>query len=286
MCAPLLLSFEHGLSREVLAFGPSQYYAYRSLGPTSFDKELGTTIDMWDLLYQVNFWRYHMCREAEHTLYPSFEALDEHERPQFWKSPLKYGVSALGKHWKGSYAYIAPDEIKMVGLGDEADLVLDNFSGDGGAHEFQELFFEMVDDEEKIVWPAAFEEYFADVEYPQSHARTRMQSGQTRGDEIQEARHFHLSGTDCNETVLARGWIKALPPQHGLPGWQQMDMIKYSLTNQGSIDMANFWVYNGVVFPGGQMIMGRWVSPWTIRNYKPYSGPFIMWCVDGATQDA
>ena len=61
-----------------------------------------------------------------------------------------------------------------------------------------------------------------------------------------------------------------------------MTMMKYfEDPSDGSIDMSALWAYEGVVLPGGQMMLGRWWSPGDGLGRDMYSGPFILWCVDG-----
>lgn len=287
MCAPVLLSLEQGLSNEVRGFHMSQVLAYHSRSELVSTYEEGSEVAITRVLHQINFWRYHMCRQTEHTLYSAFSDLREQDRPQFWKSQLQQGVRGLGKRWKSSYAYITQDEIETLTLEDHSCQILDNFSGEGGAHEFQDLVVKMIDDGKAIVWPPAFEQQFPGMQDPRPSPKTRTRSSAVKAEVVckDPPRHFHVTGTDCDEPMLASGWIKELPPQHDIPGWQQINMIKYSLGEDGAIDYTNLWTYDGVVLPGGQIIVGRWGVAWQQPGEVPYCGPFIMWCVDGAEED-
>ena len=40
------------------------------------------------------------------------------------------------------------------------------------------------------------------------------------------------------------------------------------------------WAYEGVVLPGGMIILGRWWSPMDDSGEKRCMGPFIFWNVD------
>jgi len=77
------------------------------------------------------------------------------------------------------------------------------------------------------------------------------------------------------------GYLNPLPPQEGIPGWQRMTMMKYFITPDGAFDADALWAYEGVVLPGGQIIVGRWWSP-EEDSSDLYSGPFIFWNVDKA----
>ena len=77
------------------------------------DLPMFNTGDKWQvsmnlLLHIANFWKNHMTRKDESTLYELFSRLQEHERPKAWKSRLVQGddgggVQILGRHWKGTY---------------------------------------------------------------------------------------------------------------------------------------------------------------------------------------
>lgn len=43
-----------------------------------------------------------------------------------------------------------------------------------------------------------------------------------------------------------------------------------------------YWAYEGVVLPGGKIILGRWWSPMQDLEEINCIGPFIFWEVDEA----
>ena len=57
-------------------------------------------------------------------------------------------------------------------------------------------------------------------------------------------------------------------------------MMKYWTDNSGGMDLDSLWAYEGVVLPGGMIMVGRWWHPWVEDNEDEYSGPFILWNVD------
>ena len=73
------------------------------------------------------------------------------------------------------------------------------------------------------------------------------------------------------------GRMHSLPPQAGIPGWQRVSMMKVMPdpgTGAYGTSITQDWAYEGVVVPGGQIILGRWWSPF--RNEAPgdsYCGP-------------
>lgn len=64
-----------------------------------------------------------------------------------------------------------------------------------------------------------------------------------------------------NRTFNASGWLTPMPHQHGIPGWQKMQMMKYYDDGFGGIAWDALWAYEGVVLPGGQIMLGRWWNP-------------------------
>jgi hypothetical protein len=82
------------------------------------------------------------------------------------------------------------------------------------------------------------------------------------------------------ENFYASGFLNPLPAQRGIPGWQRMTMMEYFRDEHGSVDHNALWAYEGVVLPGGQIMVGRWWAPENVAEIYKYSGPIIMWCVD------
>ncbi len=161
--------------------------------------------------------------------------------------------------------------------------------------------------------------------------------------------HFIGSGTDA-EPYHCRGILHPLPPQHAIPGWHRITMMKYfdpadqedasppsspsgsetpsanthSPTSSHSsisprsttspthsphpindkptsftpvntppqlhhdyetedVDVdTDCWAYEGVVLPGGKIMLGRWWSPIQDGEEMTCIGPFIFWEVEGA----
>lgn len=90
-------------------------------------------------------------------------------------------------------------------------------------------------------------------------------------------RHF-----DGPAHFSATGWLNPLPPQQGIPGWQRFGMAVYDPGNGGSESGEPLIVYEGIVLPGENIILGRWVGRWGIhQGGDPMdgdpSGPFIAW---------
>lgn len=147
-------------------------------------------------------------------------------------------------------------------------------------------------------WPEAFDNVLGS--YPQGVATPTANR-----DYIQFAGTRHK-----DEVSNCSGVIHAIPPQHGIPGWQRITMMTkparyYSDdTNLQHIPDSQFtqpsaasgkgfmlysegdtkdrivdetcWAYEGVVLPGGMVMLGRWWSP--MAQYgMPETGPWIFW---------
>lgn len=111
---------------------------------------------------------------------------------------------------------------------------------------------------------------------------------------------FKGEGDDDPDHFYASGWLNPLPPQPAncdIPGWHRITFMKHFFDDDDQLG-EELWAYEGVVLPGGQIILGRWwwvteppkedVSSISKPNYilyvtdnaKAYSGPFIFWNVD------
>ena len=225
ICAPMLLSFEPHLVNEHWAFPDSQCAVYSTanihpmfIGCNDLD------VNMEFILHNLNFWKYHMVREVENTLFYAFEELDECDRPRWWSSQLQQGTTRkLGKHWKGSYAYVDREDIDAMRQGDgEYMQIQDLFAGEDHAFTFQDMQLEMTPEGEEITWPPAFEKILRSLTLPASRAKTRAQKRSATPEEISSLKplsfHFEGEGQDVLEQFLAAGWLNPLPPQSGIPG--------------------------------------------------------------------
>lgn len=85
-------------------FPDSQQVAYATAASRPiFTGQRGYEIDMDWCMHMVNFWKYHLTREVEMTLYNDFSTLVAGDRPKAWKKKLTTGPQKLGQFWKGSY---------------------------------------------------------------------------------------------------------------------------------------------------------------------------------------
>ncbi|RMZ12380.1 hypothetical protein D0860_02986 [Hortaea werneckii] len=288
LLAPAMLSldFEHA---PTLGFPDSQQVVYGTAATDPiFGGCNGLDINMEWVVHHLNFWKYHMVRSEENTLYRAFKSLSPNETPRFWDHQLKLGGSKLGKHWKGSYAYVERGEVAMIRAGEgQDDTIQDLFNGETDMGQFQDMQLNWLDEADGLAtWPKLFEKHLHSLRRPENKARTRAQHRSSpKPDAIPDLRpqnfQFLAEGHDMTEDFCAQGWLNALPAQHGVPGWQRMTMMKYfEDPGTGVIDTDALWAYEGVVLPGGQIMLGRWWCPSDGTRERMYSGPFILWGVD------
>ncbi|KAK3716377.1 hypothetical protein LTR37_006527 [Vermiconidia calcicola] len=288
--APMLLSFEPHLRNRHYAYPDSQALVYSTATTHPiFHGCYGLDVNMEYVLHNLNFWKYHMLREVEGTLFYAFQDLEGHERPRWWEGKLGQ-AGALGRKWKGSYAYVNREEIVAVRAGrGEDEQIQDEFAGEDQAFTFQDMQLQLVDESTTAFpWPETFERHLLSLNGAKGRgAFTRAQTRTTPANEIAHLKHrsfrFEGAGQDVTEQFLASGWLNALPKQSGIPGWQRMTMMKYFEDEvTGNVDEGALWAYEGVVVPGGNVVVGRWWCPNEgVDGGEVYSGPFLLWCVDG-----
>lgn len=134
MFAPSILRFKGA----TYGFEDSQRWAYATIraGPIfgGFNK---LEVNMVWVLHVLNFFKYHICKREENTLYEPFKRLIRAEKPDFWNSPLHNGPADLGVHWKGTYAYLGTNEIEIVRAGNPSGTPLIDHNVDHGDSSIQ-----------------------------------------------------------------------------------------------------------------------------------------------------
>jgi hypothetical protein len=66
------------------------------------------------------------------------------------------------------------------------------------------------------------------------------------------------SGVDHEDEFFASGWLNPLAKQQGIPGWQRVTLMKHFVDDYDQVMDDDLWAYEGVVLPGGRMMLGRW----------------------------
>lgn len=111
-------------------------YTHNSIRPI-FKGPNSQEIDIEWTLHVANFFKNHLLNQHEltHVLYDDLTAS---ERPQCWNKPVSTSPLKLGKHWKGSYAYVDHDELVLIREGHNENYPIpDHMSGDGTDQPFQ-----------------------------------------------------------------------------------------------------------------------------------------------------
>ncbi|KAF1826213.1 uncharacterized protein K489DRAFT_109686 [Dissoconium aciculare CBS 342.82] len=293
--APLILDLRTP-DPQAFDFPQSQQAAYS--GPRQwsiFHGRDGHVVDMPWVLHQINFWKYHMIRSEECTLYPAFKGLDKHDTPQMWNCPISpdpiqsSSDMHFGRIWKTCFAFIDQGHLAELRAGPSDDaLRQDEFEYESTQDAFPEWELSM-NQKGNDTWPKEFEDCLHSLTplkgSPRNVTRSQDRSvdnSQTLAFPPQRITCRELFGEeedgDDAEVFHADGYLTALPPQSGIPGFIRVTMMKYKLEAGGTF--REHWAYEGVMLPGRQMIIGRWWQPF-VPEAAADSGPFIMWCVDG-----
>ncbi|KAJ9647878.1 hypothetical protein H2199_001654 [Coniosporium tulheliwenetii] len=267
---------------EILQFPTSQKMAYESMCNypifTGTDKQ---KVNVEYVLHIMNFFRYHMVREHENTLFEPMETLWPLERPHPWNRKLKDGSYKLGIHWRGTYAYLDRNEIKALRSDKDGNNIYPDHNVDQPDRAIQTLHLQFPS-KHLPTWPPLFEKYLQSLPKPTSSVKTRTQH-RSRTLPIGDPRSIYFNGDGYDdEDFYSAGWLNPLPWQNDIPGWQRMTMMKFFFDSQGRPDEEALWAYEGVVLPGGQIMVGRWWSPddTALTSKNMYSGPFVFWNVD------
>ncbi|KAL9044121.1 MAG: hypothetical protein Q9214_002719 [Letrouitia sp. 1 TL-2023] len=94
------------------------------------------------------------------------------------------------------------------------------------------------------------------------------------------------------KTCVQTSIVHRLSPIHGIPGWKRITILQLGMNaNHGSIaegvDLRSVGyedidlIMQGVVLPGGKVILGRWWQYLTDLEDAACSGPFMLWNVPG-----
>jgi hypothetical protein len=287
---PLLFRFDGWHRKDQSGFHEAQMMAYfDNVTAPVLTGHSGQSVNMPWLLKNIQFWRHHFLTEGE-PLSPYFEALEENELPAFWSQQLTQGTSELSHHWKGSYAYVDREEIQIIRSGKSGQgnspPIQDKLNGEEDPDSpFQSVDLELTEQNDGSTWNRAFESHLNSLKTPKNKSRTRAQKSATGGPDTNEVDfstssvHFDGHGTDYAEDFHMEGWLNPLPAQSGVPGWQRVTMMKYFKEKYGAIDMEALWAYEGIMLPGGKIMIGRWWCPTDGTGPQMYSGPFVLWNV-------
>lgn len=280
--SPLMLA---DIGADEIGFPCSQVSAYSpALEQQIFVGSCGNTVNMEWVLHQINFWKYHFTREEESALYTDLVGLEKDEFPQLWESQLSQdGSFSVGNKWKAIAAFLPAQDMKYVRVEDSKgrEDVMDEFSGTDNGGAIQDFTFELCSHDNS---PAMSDHFIRtlDMHMPPKRTKTRSCEKDDAPDTAPKTlRMENLDGGGKHGDWLGDAWLTPLPSQSGIPGWQSFKMMKYWRDDLHNIDGISLWAYEGVMLPGGKVLIGRWWSPDdNAGTYDEYSGPSIMWRVD------
>ncbi|KAH7095765.1 hypothetical protein FB567DRAFT_566409 [Paraphoma chrysanthemicola] len=279
MCSHFLFQLE-GAQHNVFAVEESQRVVYMATNSAPlYGGDDFTQVNMEWMLHCMHFFRHHMMNDEVASLFDAMDQLTPKQKPSAWQEPLRKGTHALGSHWKGTYAFLDVHEVlKLRKL--PADEIGDHYFCDKNVDEgkIQSLELDFVDGAQ-LRWPDIFEKRLHSLR--NTVVPTAQGRGKPKLDPTQKNIQFTGTGVDLDDDFNAIGWLNPLPDQCGIPGWQRITFMKHFMDDFDQTDQDNLWAYEGVVLPGGRIILGRWWYASENVNFSDdYNGPFILWAVD------
>ncbi|KAB8199699.1 hypothetical protein BDV34DRAFT_231004 [Aspergillus parasiticus] len=239
-------------------------------------------LELPTILHIRNFWVRHLLSPNEATYCTSYAKLPVDQRPKVW-STIKENVE-LGTNWVGYWSCVHPYPETVTELENRqscADLNTHWIQGDTDP-----LVFQIRPDLNTLNWPPEFNRIIPMVG-PESH-RLYFRGLQKLGDDLYPVRGF---------TEPIRG------SQGGFPGWQRICFAIYAADREqlpllleigelepsddeaacllselwppGELETDFLWIqgYEGVILPGGKIMLGQWVDMIDMTE----RGPFIFW---------
>ncbi|KAF2832993.1 hypothetical protein CC86DRAFT_338057 [Ophiobolus disseminans] len=280
MCSHFLFELEG--ANHVFAAEESQQVVYMATNnaPLYGGVHKGEVNMNW-MLHCMQFFRNHMMNEDVASLFHAMDDLSPRQKPSAWQEPLRMGTYPLGKHWKGTYSFLDVPEItklRMLSPDQVGDAYFCDKNIDEGKIQSLQLNF---GPEAKLKWLDTFEHHLSSMRSPVDAPLTTQ--GRSNPKTAFSAKDIQFTGTgvDLDDDFKAIGWLNALPPQQGIPGWQRITFMKHFMEDLDAEEQDNLWAYEGVVLPGGRIIIGRWwYASENVDYSKDYNGPFILWAVD------
>ncbi|KAF1956167.1 hypothetical protein CC80DRAFT_472857 [Byssothecium circinans] len=286
MCSQFLFNPDADIPHGVVAIEESQQavYAPTNLAPI-FVGPKKNEVNMEWVLHCLNFFRYYMMNPDASALYDNLAEEALSQRPTPWEGPLKSGSYPLGNCWKGTYAYLdhkTLDKLRERSANPsskkahDGEFMFEDLNIDEG--KIQSLHLNFVD-EESLNWPD-------DVEAKVHSKRetiiptTRAQHSKKSSTDDIATKNIGIKGwgEDLQDHFYATGFLNPLPDQCDILGWQRITLMKHFEEDLSDHDGDNLWAYEGVVLPGGKIILGRWY--YASEDENDYSGPFILWQVE------
>ncbi|KAK3204076.1 hypothetical protein GRF29_106g1594149 [Pseudopithomyces chartarum] len=231
-------------------------------------------VNMEWILHCMNFFKFYMTSPDEKLFDLLEDDFGPSKRPTPWCEPLKSGTYPLTTRWYGTYSFMDHHPLALFRARTTMPRcgphIFDHNVGEG---KVQSLTLDF-NPPASLPWPRSFEH------------RLRSRRVTDPNSAFPDLR-FDGKGNDIDDPFFATGWLNALPPQCGIPGWQRISFMKHFEEDLSVVGQDDLWAYEGVVVPGGRMILGRWwyASDEDLDFDGEYGGPFVLWAVDGEDEE-
>ncbi|MCJ1269711.1 hypothetical protein MMC22_009603 [Lobaria immixta] len=309
-------SLEFSLDNPTWGFATSQKVVYSHPGTWLMFGDYMLSVNIELLLHISNFFKYHLTSQQEGTLYYLFQELSDDQKPRTWEGPLRNGVRQIGASWKGSYAYLHDtslvEEIRSEQPG--SNIFIDTIDYEDG---FQTLKLNF-NQAGCRPWPQEYEHHLRALppQFLASVVQNHVERAPLRGvdylvftgtgvdaspfncfgvlhglteqqgipgwQRISMMKCFDTAATTTSSSPTSSGTARPATAYNPYsPAMRALAALDGKVNGGTSIalDDNNYWAYEGVVLPGGMMILGRWWSPMDDRTERLSIGPFIFWNV-------
>lgn len=172
------LRFTPTIPTRAFSFGVTQkaMYATATEEPI-FKGQNKIDVNLNWVLYAVNFFKYHFTTSENQELSNDYDSLTPFEKIKVWRRPLTDGAHALGKRWKGAYAYLEHNDVERIRqsnhtqishiANDFDDVFIDNFYGsEDRDRTFQTLRLDFSQRMTARGWPKPFESHLRSLSHP------------------------------------------------------------------------------------------------------------------------
>ncbi|RMJ28318.1 hypothetical protein PHISP_00795 [Aspergillus sp. HF37] len=241
-------------------------------------------LDLERMLHIRNFWLRHLLNPDEASYHDSFHKLGENLRPTGQK-PLHEESSKPSSYWLGYDSCLHPHPETLNDFGDRQTC------GDLDTHltQVDPMSLQIELHPCSGNWPFIFDDIIP-IQGPTQNCSF-----------FRGIKHTHGSN---DEPRLVRGFMEPVPlPQGGFPGWNRICFAIYKAnreifpvydTGEGEgtedgtlvfpneaclptdfqLDFHSIRLYEGMMLPGGRIIVGRYVD---MLDAEERGGPFIFW---------
>ena len=267
------------------SFGPSQRVVYARPEDVPLFTPNKKRVNWGVALHILNFFRYHITTEHEATLYQVFATLAENEKPLPWSRHLgsiddTVAPYYMSGHYHGAWGQLPPDDLLQV-RGRKRALfgtpVTDDISSEGTSLDFSPVSPEPIANSPT----ARILRYLPPV--PMGPAPTNN---------IGQKHLFTGHDDTIRDPFLLAGTLTSLPiVDHAteIPGWKRIAFVRRPGSSQSYLSRKalfedgideSCWCYEGLVVPGGGLMVGRWTHAYHalgIDGGEGLCGPFVFW---------